>query len=123
VCTGGEPLLQLDSALVRSFHESGFEVAIETNGTCAAPDNIDWICVSPKGDAQLALKSGHELKLLFPQKNAMPETFESLEFQYFFLQPIDGPDLDNHTARAVEYCLNHPQWRLSLQTHKLIDIR
>jgi 7-carboxy-7-deazaguanine synthase len=125
VCTGGEPLLQLDSPLVEAFHAEGFEVAVETNGTQDAPPGIDWICVSPKADAPLRLQSGHELKLVYPQvePSAQPECFEHLRFMYFSLQPMDGPNLAENTRRAVEYCLAHPRWRLSLQTHKLLGLR
>ena len=122
VCTGGEPLLQLDAALVEAFHAEGFRVAVETNGTQPAPPGIDWICVSPKAAAPVVLTSGHELKLVYPQDLAMPERFEGLDFQQFFLQPMDGPALAENTRRAVGYCLAHPRWRLSLQTHKLLGI-
>ena len=123
VCTGGEPLLQLDDALVEALHDAGFEVAIETNGTQPAPRGIDWICVSPKAGAPLTLTAGNELKLVFPQPTALPERFEGLDFRYFFLQPMDGPDRERNTQLAVEYCLSHPRWRLSMQTHKLLGIR
>lgn len=123
VCTGGEPLLQLDSAAVDAFHARGFEIAVETNGTQPAPAGIDWICVSPKATADLVLKSGSELKLVFPQDDAPPEKFAALPFDHFFLQPMDGPDLEQNTRLALEYCLAHPRWRLSLQTHKLLGIR
>lgn len=122
VCTGGEPLLQLDEALVAAFHAAGFEVAVETNGTRPPPPGIDWICVSPKADAELVLQSGNELKLVFPQEQAMPERFEHLDFRHFFLQPMDGPARERNTQLAVHYCLAHPQWRLSLQTHKYLGI-
>ena len=122
VCTGGEPLLQLDAPLIDALRAKGFEVAIETNGTIAAPDGVDWICVSPKGSAPLAQKRGDELKLVYPQKNAPPENFAALDFDHFFLQPMDGPEREANTRRAVAYCLAHPQWRLSLQSHKLIGI-
>ena len=122
VCTGGEPLLQLDSALIAALHEAGFAVAVETNGTIAPPPGIDWTCVSPKARAELVVQSGDELKLVFPQPGAEPQRFEALAFQHFFLQPMDGPDRDAHTALAIRYCLAHPRWRLSLQTHKLIGI-
>lgn len=122
VCTGGEPLLQLDEDLVRAFHELGFDVAIETNGTRLPPPGVDWVCVSPKAGAEFVLRSGHELKLIFPQKNAEPERFERLDFQHFFLQPMDGPDREQNTQLAIRYCLEHTQWRLSLQTHKLLGI-
>ena len=122
VCTGGEPLLQLDAPLVHALHASGFEIAVETNGTQPAPDGLDWICVSPKANAKLTLTSGNELKLVFPQPGAEPEQFEDLAFGQLLLQPMDGPDLEKNTRRAVEYCLQHPQWHLSLQTHKYIGI-
>lgn len=122
VCTGGEPLLQLDEALIEALHRKGFEVAVETNGTQPAPAGLDWICVSPKADAPLRLQAGDELKLVYPQATAMPERFASLAFEHFFLQPMDGPAASENTASAIHYCLAHPQWRLSLQTHKLIGI-
>jgi len=122
VCTGGEPLLQLDSALIAALHAQGFEIAVETNGTVAAPEGINWLCVSPKAGSTLLQKSGDELKLVFPQTEALPEKFEMLAFRHFFLQPMDGPAQAAHTAQAVRYCLAHPQWRLSLQTHKLLGI-
>jgi len=122
VCTGGEPLLQMDPPLVDEFHRRGFEIAIETNGTILPPPGIDWICVSPKAGAELVIKSGHELKLVFPQPGAEPEKFEGLNFEWFFLQPMDGPSRDENTQLALNYCLAHPQWRLSLQTHKLLGI-
>lgn len=122
VCTGGEPLLQLDRPLIDALHERDFEIAVETNGTVAAPDGIDWICVSPKADAPLVQTSGNELKLVFPQQKAPPETFERLLFRHFFLQPMDGPDLKKNTDLAVRYCMEHPKWRLSLQTHKILGI-
>ncbi len=122
VCTGGEPLLQLDAAAVDALHAAGFEVAVETNGTQPAPPNLDWTCVSPKADAPLLLRSGDELKLVFPQEAAPPERFADLEFTHRFLQPMDGPMLPAHTAAAAAYCLAHPSWRLSLQTHKLIGL-
>jgi 7-carboxy-7-deazaguanine synthase len=122
VCTGGEPLLQLDTKLIQELHRYGFEIAIETNGTLEAPDGIDWICVSPKADAELKQKSGDELKLVFPQVSAMPERFEHLAFRNFFLQPKDGPDAAVNMRDTAAYCLAHPKWRLSLQTHKIIGI-
>lgn len=122
ICTGGEPLLQLDEPLIKAFHQLGFEIAIETNGTLPAPPNIDWICVSPKGNIPLKQQTGNELKLVFPQLNAPPEIFEAFDFQYFILQPMDGPALEKNTQLALRYCLEHPQWRLSLQTHKLLGI-
>lgn len=123
VCTGGEPLLQLDEPLIDALHDKGFRVAVETNGTRNAPESIDWICVSPKAGAPLVQTSGDEIKLVFPQPNAMPEKFASMKFDNFFLQPMDGPRVEENTRRAVEYCMEHPQWRLSLQTHKLLGIR
>jgi 7-carboxy-7-deazaguanine synthase (Cx14CxxC type) len=123
VCTGGEPLLQLDAPLVDAFHSAGFEVAVETNGTQPAPDGIDWICVSPKSTAPLTLTSGDELKLVYPQQDAPPERFEHLAFREFYLQPMDGPDAKANIAAALAYCLGHPRWRLSLQTHKVLGIR
>ncbi|AZW30707.1 4Fe-4S single cluster domain protein [Bordetella bronchiseptica E014] len=122
VFTGGEPLLQLDEALLQAVHAQGFTVAIETNGTLPPPPGIDWICVSPKGRAPVVVERGHELKLVFPQADARPEAFAHLAFEHFFLQPMDGPARAAHTAQAVQYCLDHPQWRLSLQTHKYIGI-
>lgn len=123
VCTGGEPLLQLDEAAIEALHALGFEVAVETNGTQSAPASLDWICVSPKAGAPFVQKSGNELKLVFPQPDALPEDFESLDFDNFFLQPMDGPAVAENTRLAVDYCMTHPQWRLSLQTHKLLGIR
>jgi len=122
VCTGGEPLLQLDEPLIAALHAKGFEVAIETNGTLLPPAGIDWICVSPKADAEFNLKTGQELKLVYPQENGAPEKFAGLLFDHFFLQPMDGSDREANTKLATDYCLAHPQWRLSLQTHKLIGI-
>ena len=122
VCTGGEPLLQLDEPLVQALHGQGFEIAIETNGTQLPPPGIDWICMSPKAGAPLILTHGQELKLVFPQKGAEPERFENLDFQHFFLQPMDSPQRERNTQLATRYCLEHPQWRLSLQTHKLLGI-
>jgi 7-carboxy-7-deazaguanine synthase (Cx14CxxC type) len=122
VCTGGEPLLQLDSPLVEAMRNAGFRVAIETNGTQQAPAGIDWICVSPKAGAPLLLNRGNELKLVFPQAGAEPTAFECLAFDHFFLQPMDGPSRTQNTRLAVDYCLAHPRWRLSLQSHKLIGI-
>ena len=123
VCTGGEPLLQVDDAAVAALHAARFEIAIETNGTQPAPGGIDWICVSPKSIAPLVLTSGDELKLVYPQDDAPPERFESLDFDHFFLQPMDGPVAEENTRRAVAYCLAHPRWRLSVQTHKVLGIR
>jgi 7-carboxy-7-deazaguanine synthase (Cx14CxxC type) len=122
VCTGGEPLLQMDDALVTSFHTAGFEIAIETNGTRFPPQGIDWVCVSPKADAELILREGSELKLIYPQSGAEPEKFKHLNFEHFYLQPMDGPHREENTHLAVSYCLAHPQWKLSLQTHKLLGI-
>lgn len=122
VCTGGEPLLQIDADLINALHGRGFEIAIETNGTLLPPAGIDWICVSPKSGAEFVLKSGNELKLIFPQKGAEPERFAGLDFAHFFLQPMDGDRRCENTRAAATYCMAHPQWRLSLQTHKLIGI-
>lgn len=122
VCTGGEPLLQLDAELIDALHERGFEIAVETNGTIEAPASLDWICVSPKAGAEFKQRSGDELKLVFPQPGADPAAFEDLPFRHFFLQPMDGPHREENTALALNYCLEHPRWRLSLQTHKLIGI-
>ena len=122
VCTGGEPLLQLDEELVHALHARGLEIAIETNGTKPAPLGIDHICVSPKAGADLVLTEGHELKLVFPQRGAEPELFTHLGFEHFYLQPMDGPDVQKHTQAAIEYCLRHPQWKLSVQTHKVLGI-
>ena len=123
VCTGGEPLLQLDGPAIAALHGRGFEIGIETNGTQPPPPGIDWICVSPKANAELVLKHGNELKLIYPQAGAEPERYAALAFENFFLQPMDNPQRDANTAAATAYCLAHPQWRLSLQTHKLIGIR
>lgn len=123
VLTGGEPLLQVDSALVAALHARGFAIGVETNGTLAPPAGIDWICVSPKAGAELVLRHGHELKLVYPQAGAAPEDFAHLAFERFSLQPMDGEDVAENTRRAVAYCLQHPQWRLSLQTHKALGIR
>ncbi len=123
ICTGGEPLLQVDAALVTEFHRHGVEVAIETNGTLPIPADIDWVCVSPKGGGELVVHSGDELKLVFPQKNAHPERYASLNFTHFFLQPMDGPQLRENQQLAADYCCRHPQWRLSLQMHKLLGLR
>jgi 7-carboxy-7-deazaguanine synthase len=122
VCTGGEPLLQLDEELVRALHQAGFEIGVETNGTLTPPAGLDWICVSPKAQAPVVLRSGSELKLVYPQSAADPETFSSLDFRHFFLQPMAGPAIAENTRAAIAYCLAHPQWRLSLQTHKLLGI-
>ena len=123
VCTGGEPLLQLDAAAVDALHSAGFEIAIETNGTRTPPPGVDWVCVSPKSTAPLRLTTGDELKLVFPQADAPPERFERLSFRHFYLQPMDGPDVEANTRAAIAYCLAHPRWRLSLQTHKSVGIR
>ncbi|HET9424103.1 MAG TPA: 7-carboxy-7-deazaguanine synthase [Gemmatimonadaceae bacterium] len=123
VCTGGEPLLQLDKPLIDALHARGFTVAVETNGTQEAPPGLDWICVSPKAGAELVLRRGNELKLVFPQAGAEPERFAKLDFESWFLQPMDGPDREANTRAAVAYCLAHPKWRLSLQTHKSLGIR
>ena len=123
VCTGGEPLLQLDDAAIDEMHKRGFEVAVETNGTQPAPPSLDWICVSPKAGADLVQRSGNELKLVFPQSGAMPEMFESLPFEHFFLQPMDGSNVEMNVKEATAYCMSHPRWRLSVQTHKLLGIR
>ncbi|MEM1321754.1 MAG: 7-carboxy-7-deazaguanine synthase [Bacteroidota bacterium] len=122
VCTGGEPMLQLDAPLIETFHQAGFEVAVETNGTLAPPPGIDWICVSPKARTELVITRGHELKLVFPQAGAEPERYAHLAFDNFFLQPMDGPDAEYNTQITLKYCLQNPQWRLSLQTHKLLNI-
>ena len=122
VATGGEPLLQLDEPLIAAFHDTGLEIAVETNGTLPVPAGIDWVCVSPKAGAGLTIRAGDELKLLFPQDGVDPEEYLDLDFRYFFLQPLDGPRIGAHMALAVNYCLQHPQWRLSLQTHKILGI-
>ncbi|MFC3051333.1 7-carboxy-7-deazaguanine synthase [Kordiimonas pumila] len=122
VCTGGEPLLQLDAALVAAFHAEGFFIAVETNGTVKPPEGIDWLCVSPKADAQVVVTQGQELKLVYPQVTALPDRFQHLTFEHFFLQPMDSPKQAENTKAAVEYCKAHPQWHLSIQTHKLINI-
>jgi 7-carboxy-7-deazaguanine synthase len=122
VCTGGEPLLQLDGALVEALHVAGFEVAVETNGTLPAPPGIDWICVSPKADAPLVLAKGDELKLVYPQDGTDPARYEALPFRHFSLQPMDGPERARNTELAMQYCLTHPRWSLSLQTHKMLGI-
>jgi 7-carboxy-7-deazaguanine synthase (Cx14CxxC type) len=123
VLTGGEPLLQLDAPLIDALHDEGFEIAIETNGTLEPPPGIDWVCVSPKAEAEQMLRGGDELKLVYPQENGEPEKYAGQDFRYFFLQPMDGPERDANTRAATDYCLRHPQWRLSLQTHKLLGIR
>ena len=122
VCTGGEPLLQLDSVLIEALHLRGFEIAVETNGTIATPPGLDWICVSPKAGSDVVQRSGNELKLVYPQTGLAPDEFENWEFRHFFLQPMHGSQTDENTRLAVRYCMEHPQWRLSLQTHKFIGI-
>jgi 7-carboxy-7-deazaguanine synthase len=122
VCTGGEPLLQLDTQLLDAFHAEGFEVAVETNGTLEPPPGIDWLCVSPKAGADLVVRQGNEIKLVFPQAGADPKQFEGMGFEHFFLQPMDGLERQANTDAALSYCLRHPRWRLSLQTHKLLGI-
>jgi 7-carboxy-7-deazaguanine synthase len=122
ICTGGEPLLQLDAPLIAALHDRGFTIAVETNGTLAAPAGVDWICVSPKAQAPVAQTSGQELKLVFPQAGVDPQTFASLDFERFYLQPMDGPNRLANTEAAIAYCLAHPQWRLSVQTHKYLGI-
>lgn len=123
VLTGGEPMLQLDAALIDALHKQGFEIAIETNGTQPVPAAVDWICVSPKASAPLRQTCGHELKLVFPQLGAEPERYEALGFDHFLLQPMDGPDILRNTKAAIDYCLAHPRWRFSLQAHKVIGVR
>ena len=123
VLTGGEPLLQVDPDLIEALHARGFEIGVETNGTIEAPAGLDWICVSPKGGSELVQRRGHELKLVYPQALAAPETFEGLAFERLSLQPMDGPEVTENTALAIDYCLRHPQWRLSVQTHKSLGIR
>ena len=122
VCTGGEPLLQLDESLIAAMHGRGFEIAVETNGTIAPPAGIDWLCLSPKADSDVVITSGDELKLVFPQDRGDPERYRNLDFSHFFLQPMDGPDRVRNTQLALDYCLAHPEWRLSLQTHKILGI-
>jgi 7-carboxy-7-deazaguanine synthase (Cx14CxxC type) len=122
VCTGGEPLLQLDAPLIEALHALGFEIAVETNGTIAAPEGLDWICVSPKADAAVVQRRGQELKLVHPQAGVDPARFEALDFERFYLQPMDGPELEANTRAAVAYCLAHPRWRLSVQTHKYLGL-
>ena len=122
VLTGGEPLLQVDEPLVAALHARGFSIALETNGTLPVPPGVDWICVSPKADAPVVQTTGHELKLVYPQEKARPERFEHLDFERFLLQPMDGPDREANTRAAIDYCLSHPRWRLSVQTHKYLGI-
>ena len=122
VCTGGEPLLQLDGPLIEALHARGFEIAVETNGTIEAPPELDWICVSPKAGAKLVQRSGDEIKIVYPQEGVDPESCEGLAFRHFFLQPMDGPSRAENTERAVRFCMDHPRWRLSLQTHKIVGI-
>jgi 7-carboxy-7-deazaguanine synthase len=122
VCTGGEPLLQVDQKLIDALHVRGFEIAVETNGTVLAPSGLDWVCVSPKAGAEFKQRSGDELKLIYPQPGAEPEQFVGLPFRHFFLQPMDGPAREENTRLALDYCLRHPRWRLSLQTQKLLGI-
>lgn len=123
ICTGGEPLLQLDQLLVDTFREKGIIIAIETNGTKLPPDGIDWVCVSPKAGADFVLLSGDELKLVYPQAGAMPALFEDLDFENFFLQPMDGAALEHNTRETLAYCMSHPKWRMSVQVHKVLDIQ
>ncbi len=123
VCTGGEPLLQLDEVLIDALHDRDFQVAVETNGTIDPPSGIDWLCVSPKAGAALVVTRGHELKLVYPQDGAMPEDYEDLPFERLSLQPMDGPEISENTRRAVSYCRSHPRWHLSLQVHKLLGLR
>lgn len=124
VCTGGEPLLQLDLAAIAALHEAGFEVGVESNGTIAAPQGIDWLCISPKGRARIVQRSGHEMKLVYPQQEseAQPECFDTLSFEHFFLQPMHGPNTESNTRKAIGYCLENPQWKLSVQMHKVVGI-
>jgi len=123
VCTGGEPLLQLDAELITALHQEDLEIAVETNGTIIPPPDIDWICVSPKADAELLLRSGQELKLVFPQRGAEPEKYDQLDFQNFFLQPMDNSDREANVQKALDYVLTHPQWRISLQLHKILGVK
>lgn len=122
VCTGGEPLLQLDAEAVQALHEAGFEVAVETNGTIPVPAGVDWVCVSPKAGSTVVVRGGDELKLVFEQQDAPPELFEQWGFDHFVLQPMDGPDVARHTADAIEHCRRHPRWRLGVQVHKQLGI-
>lgn len=123
VCTGGEPLLQLDEELINALHQRGFEIGIETNGTITVPKGVDWICVSPKANTEVVVRKGNELKLVVRQQGITPESFENWDFQHFYLQPMDGPYVKEFTQWATDYCLKHPKWRLSLQTHKLLGIK
>jgi 7-carboxy-7-deazaguanine synthase (Cx14CxxC type) len=123
VLTGGEPLLQMDAALINALHEEGLEIAVETNGTIAAPEGIDWICVSPKAGVELLQLNGQELKLVYTQSEAQPEKYANLDFRHFYLQPLDGPELESNTKLVLQYCLDHPKWRLSLQLHKILKVR
>lgn len=123
ICTGGEPLLQLDNALIDAFHEQGFEIALETNGTLPVPDGVDWVCVSPKAGTDIVVTEGDELKLIYRQPLALPDRFIHMQFDHFFLQPMDGPEQQQYLQAAIDYCQQHPRWRLSLQTHKLIGIQ
>ena len=123
VCTGGEPLLQLDTTLLLAFRRAGFAVSVETNGTIEPPEGVFWLTVSPKAGSELKIRTGQELKLVYPQAGAEPELFQHLDFRHFYLQPMDGPAVKENTEAALEYCMTHPQWRLSLQTHKLLGIR
>ncbi|MDX1406987.1 MAG: 7-carboxy-7-deazaguanine synthase, partial [Saprospiraceae bacterium] len=122
VCTGGEPLLQLDPALIVSLHDTGFEIAIETNGTIPVPKGIDWVCMSPKAGTDIVVRSGDEIKIIYPQYSIDPQDFISYEFTYYLIQPMDSPALEENTLAAIEYCNLHPQWQLSLQTHKLLSV-
>ncbi len=123
VCTGGEPLLQMDEDLIDAFHNAGFEIAVETNGTLPMPRGVDWVCVSPKANTKIVVQCGEELKLVFPQKDACPQMFEGWDFKHFYLQPMDGPELDANRRQTVEYCRNNPIWKLSTQVHKEMGIR
>ncbi len=123
VCTGGEPLLQLDEQLIEALHQKQFSVAVETNGTIALPEGLDWVCMSPKANTKIVVKAGNELKLVVRQNGIQPSDFDHLDFEHFFLQPMDGPELQAHTKWASQYCLDHPSWKLSVQTHKILGIR
>ena len=122
VCTGGEPLLQLDEELIEAFHKQGLEVGVETNGTIEAPLGLDWICMSPKANTEIKIQKGHELKLVYPQEGALPAQFEAYDFEHFYLQPMDGPHIQEHTKATLTYCMEHPKWHLSIQTHKILNI-